>query len=149
MRCWSSKGITLEFYKNKMIILIQEPGKVCSLQTQLQCCRNHYLSNPTRISRVNNKTKVLDVRLPLIAPNFIFTSPYRIIEGHTRFYEAARQGVGIEAFLAPTIEDLDKAPAECFTTLNRTDCKLIYASLDSFQQEAMTAGITYIQDLLK
>ena len=131
-----------------MIVLIHEPGSICSLQTHL---RDHqaYEDATMRKGTINRGTNVLDVRLPLIAPNIILQSPYRIVEGHTRFYEAARRGVGIEAYLATTLEELLDAPHECFATLSQKQCEHIYSHLDFFQDRAIKKGVQYIRDLVE
>lgn len=132
-----------------MIVLIQDPGSICSLQAHLQCYPNVYKDATISTSDIDGVTTVLDVRLPIRAPNIILQSPYRVVEGHTRCYEAACRGVGIEAYLATTLDDLLHAPHECFVTLSKEQCAHIYSHLDAFQDRTIEEGVQYIRDLIR
>lgn len=131
-----------------MLQLISEPGTVCSTQAHMQRYGNYYKDSPKRKSIFDDGVTVLDVRTPIIVPNHTPSSSYRILEGHTRFLEAARQGIGIEAHFAQNIADLDSLPEECFTTLSKYHCRGIFPGLDEFQQDANDAGIIFISDLV-
>ena len=131
-----------------MMILIQEPGAVCVCQSGLQSYPNVYEHSSTRYSNVDGATMVLDVRFPIVAPNITIPGGYRIVEGHTRFYEAARRNIGVDAVLIENVDDLLRCPPECFVNLPFARCEEIFKRLDFYQQTAHEYGKYYVHDLL-
>ncbi len=131
-----------------MIILIKDPGSVRSTQTNLQCYRNIYRNASTRLSNIDRTIEVLDVRLPLVSSNPLPPGDYRVIEGHTRFYEATKRGVGIEAELINSETDILKCPKECFAQLSIESCVSIFLNLNFYQMKAQEEGVIFIRDLL-
>lgn len=132
-----------------MRILIKEPREVLTSQTALQLFGNFYENCVTRKSSIDSKTIVLDVRLPIVAFYELDKNKYIVVEGHTRFYEATRQNVGIEAELVKNLEELTNCPEECFRTLDINSCKFCFMKLSFAHEYAKSKGIVCIGDLFK
>ena len=139
-----------------MKILIKTPGRVCV--TQDHVCRdgNIYSETGTRTSSVDEETEVLDVRLPIVADNKLPNGQLRILEGHTRFYEAARRGLAIETEYDEKEEDLEGCPTECFVDDNLFNryaaglsrCRAMLQGIDNAQGMAIRSGFVYVGDFI-
>lgn len=129
-----------------MEIIIFNPGDCISSQSNLQSYPSIYKSVGTRVSKIDNKTTVLDVRLPILSYS---QKGLVVLEGHTRFCESAKRSIAIESCLIFGEEDLFNCPKECFFSLSFRECLDIYHNLDYYQRESEDKGYAFIKDLLK
>ncbi|PIN89722.1 hypothetical protein COU60_02820 [Candidatus Pacearchaeota archaeon CG10_big_fil_rev_8_21_14_0_10_34_76] len=129
-----------------MRTLVKNPGKIRVSQCGLQEKPNVYKCALEKLSQIDGTSTVLDVRPPIIMASPSFLGEYVVLEGHTRFYEAHKRGIGIEAELVTNKDDLATCPFECFETLSLSRCVSVLDNLHVHQREASLNCYKFISD---
>lgn len=129
-----------------MRTLVKNPGKIRVSQCGLQEKPNVYAFASERLSSLDGNIIVLDVRPPIIMASPSFLGEYVVLEGHTRFYEAHKRKIGIEAELVTGKTDLANCPPECFETLSLSRCVGVLDNLWIHQREAYLNCYKFISD---